>query len=91
YGSWAVYPASFGARHFALTALRVQAELRTMTVDECRDPQRRRTRLARWLDDVVLSGAAEPILDQSAWQMPPAWARHSKKQPPRTLACIETN
>jgi len=91
YGTWAAYPASFGTRHFALTVLRVQAELRTMTVDECRDPQRRRTRLARWLDDVVLSGEAEPILDQPAWQMPPAWARLSKKQPPRTLACIEPN
>jgi hypothetical protein len=89
YGFHATYTASFGARRFVLTALRVQAELRTMTADECRDPQLRRTRLARWLDDIVLSGDAEPIVDRPAWQTPPPWSRRSKPQPPRTLACID--
>jgi hypothetical protein len=86
---FAMYAAKFGERHFVLTALRMQAELRTMTGDECRDPRARRLRLARWLANVVFRDAREPLVEPAAWMRPPPWA-HARRAPTvRTLRCSE--
>jgi hypothetical protein len=79
------YAGRFGYQELALIALRMQAELRTASVEECRDPERRRARLAKWLrDDITLGNEAEPTLS------PPAWQSHQQTPPgpPRVLRCI---
>lgn len=72
------------SREFALTVLRMQAELRTLSTDECRDPVVRHARLAPWHDgDIQVGDAAEQAIAA------PAWQRIGRRRgEPRTLACV---
>lgn len=70
YGLFTPYARKLGEREFALVASRMQAELRTLTVDECGDPQRRRARLATWLvDGIELGDESEPAVRPAPWQI----------------------
>ena len=83
------YARRLGARDYALTFARMQAELRIASPEDCNDPTRRRAVLAKWLtpDQAVLGDELEPIVS------PPAWQRKSTnsdwpKQLPWVLKCI---
>ena len=69
-GFWVPYARRLGARELTLTALRMQAELRIASPDECHDPARRRAVLAPWLapDRAILGDQLEPVVTPPAWQ-----------------------
>lgn len=88
-GLFASYAEQFAMRQLRLTASRMQAELRTMSATECRDPAARAARLAPWLHDgITLTDGPEPLLHLPAWMQPPALAHRRKPTPPHQLRCV---
>jgi hypothetical protein len=78
---------SLGSRDLALTFVRMQAELRTASPEDCNDPTARRRVLAKWLtpDQAILGDEREPIVSAPAWQRTDPPKRASR---PWALRCI---
>jgi hypothetical protein len=86
----ATYPASLAQRHYALTTLRMQAELRTMTSEQCHDPHARRATLAPWLSDARITDDPEAYVAPAAWiPRRTSRSRSAKKTPVPRLRCID--
>ena len=76
------YVRGFAAADLPLRAARMQAEMRMMSSDECRDPERRQRRLAPLQADMIVLGTMV---------LPPAWTvgGFPTKRSPRFLRCID--
>jgi hypothetical protein len=74
---WREYARKLGARDFALTFVRMQAELRIAGPDDCNAPPRRRALLAGWRDHAVLGDAFAVS--------PPAWHQSTATRVPRCV------
>jgi hypothetical protein len=80
------YARRFGAREFVVTFARMQTELRIARPEDCGNPTRRRSVLARWLttDQAILGEEHEPIVSPPAWQR----VKDERKARPLVLRCV---
>jgi hypothetical protein len=76
------YARKLGDREIALRTLRMQAELRTIDIDACRDRRGRQTTLSPWLrDDLQLGDEPEPTVQLPRW-------RQTSDRAPYVLHCV---